>query len=68
MSRSPEYTHGMRAGIKWAITYLHERAGYMSDPHARAVLNEAAFNMGRDAKTTDGAAIVPKQRMQTEKP
>lgn len=53
MSRSPEYTQGKRAGIKWAITYLHERAKEMCDPQAAAVLNTAAFHMGADAKRPD---------------
>lgn len=57
MSRSPEYTQGKRAGIKWAITWLHERAVEMNDEHAKAILNTAAFNMGVDAKQTDGAEL-----------
>lgn len=50
MSRSPEYTQGRRAGVKWAITWLHDRANEMNDPHAKAILNTAAFNLGADAK------------------
>ena len=50
MSRSLEYTQGKRAGIKWAISWLHERAIEMSDPAAKAILNTAAFNMGVEAK------------------
>jgi hypothetical protein len=58
MSRSPEYTQGKRAGIKWAITWLHERANEMNDEHAKAILNTAAFNMGVDAKKTDGGLVM----------
>jgi len=41
---------GRRNGIKWAITWLHERANEMGDPHAKIVLDAAAFNMGVEAK------------------
>lgn len=41
---------GQRAGIRWAIAWLHKRAGEMNDPHAKAVLNTAAFQMGVDGK------------------
>lgn len=50
MSQMPEYERGCRDGVRWAITWLHERASKMNDPHARAVLNSAAFNMGIDRK------------------
>lgn len=51
MSRSEEYMQGRRAGIKWAISWLHERAKEMNDEHARLILNAAAFNMGVKAKS-----------------
>jgi hypothetical protein len=41
---------GQRAGIRWAIAWLHKRANEMNDPHARTILNTAAFNMSADAK------------------
>lgn len=41
---------GQRAGIRWAIAWLHKRAGEMNDPHARTILNTAAYQMGVDAK------------------
>lgn len=50
MSRSPQYEQGRRNGIKWAVTWLHQRAAEMNDPHAKIVLNSAAFNMGLGAK------------------
>ena len=40
----------MVAGIRWAITWLHKRADQMNDPHARQVLNDAAFNLGNDLR------------------
>lgn len=61
MSRSPEYTQGRRAGVKWAITWLHARAAEMNDPPARAILNSAAFNMGHDARN-DGGKIIEELR------
>lgn len=50
MNRAPQYIDGRRNGIKWAVTWLHERANEMNDPHAKAVLDAAAFEMGNDAK------------------
>ena len=35
-------------GIRRAITWLHDRAKEMNDPHAKAVLNSAATNLGWD--------------------
>lgn len=61
MSRSPEYTQGKRAGIKWAISWLHVRAFEMGDPNAKTILNTAAFNMGVEAKATDGADDITQQ-------
>lgn len=47
---SEERRRGHRAGIRWAIAWLHERAGEMNDPHAKTILNTAAFHMGVEAK------------------
>jgi hypothetical protein len=33
-------------GVRAAITWLHVEAQRMSDPHARSVLNNAAFHLG----------------------
>jgi hypothetical protein len=44
--RSQQYLDGHKNALKWAITFLHERAAQQSDPHAKAVLNSAAFSMG----------------------
>ena len=46
MSRLPEYNRGYQDGVRWAISWLHERARSMNDPHAKAVLNTAGFNLG----------------------
>lgn len=44
---SADFERGVRACIAW----LHERAREMNDPHAKAVLNSAAFNLGVDKPT-----------------
>ena len=41
---------GQRAGIRWAIAWLHKHAGEMNDPRAKRLLNTAAFQMSIDAK------------------
>lgn len=38
------------AGVRRAITWLQQRALEMNDPHARAILNAAAFNLGNALK------------------
>lgn len=48
--RSPQYLQGRREALKWAITWLHARAETMNDPHARAILNVAATDMGHDTR------------------
>lgn len=50
MSSKPEYERGFTDGYRWAIAWLHARALEMNDPHARTIINTAAFNMGVDGK------------------
>ena len=55
------FNQGVRACIAW----LHKRAGEMADPHARAVLNTAAFHLGQGKPTggeirTDAPGEEPK--------
>jgi hypothetical protein len=50
VSQIPDYQRGRRDGIKWAITKLHEEARRMNDPHAKAVINAAAFGLGVSSK------------------
>lgn len=50
MTRSPQYEQGRRNGVKWAVTWLYERAELMTDPSARAALNVAADLLGNKAK------------------
>lgn len=49
MTQKPDYERGFRDGIRSAVTWLHNLADEMNDPHARLVLNCAAFNLGSDA-------------------
>jgi len=48
MSQMPPYKRGYRDGVRWTVTWLHARAAEMNDPHARAILNSAATNLGWD--------------------
>jgi 1,2-phenylacetyl-CoA epoxidase catalytic subunit len=41
---------GQRAGIRWAIAWLHKQANEMHDPKAKAIINTAAYQMSVDAK------------------
>lgn len=50
MGQMPEYKRGRRDGFRLAITWLHTRASEMNDPHAKAVLNSAAFSLGVDLR------------------
>lgn len=47
----PEHARGFRDGIRYATTWLHERAREMNDPWAKAVLNVAADHLGKDGKS-----------------
>ncbi len=46
MSRSSQHTEGYRRAAKDAIEWLHDRASEMNDPHARSILNSAAYSLG----------------------
>lgn len=41
---------GQRAGIRWAIAWLHRHADSMNDPKATGLLNTAAHALAVDAK------------------
>lgn len=62
MSHMPDYDRGRRDGIRWAITLLHERAREMNDPHARGVLNTAAFNMSTEKEGFQPSPLMGQQR------
>lgn len=46
----PEYDRGVRSGIKFAVTWLHNQANTMNDPWAKAVLDCAADGLGKEGK------------------
>ncbi len=46
-----ERANGFRDGLRYAVTWLHERAREMNDPHAKAILNTAAFHLGTEKPT-----------------
>lgn len=43
-----DFARGMKEGIAWSVAWLHKRADWMNDPLAKAVLNGAAFSLGRE--------------------
>lgn len=47
-SDKPAYDRAYHDGVRACITWLHARAQQMNDPHAKAVLNSAAFSLGVD--------------------
>lgn len=51
------HRNGIRRGIKLVIEKLHQRANEMNDPHAKAVLNSAAFSIGQELKATPPATV-----------
>lgn len=55
------YEDGRRNAIRACVRWLHERASQMNDPHAKAVLNSAAFALG-----TDKPNPIKRLRMLTE--
>ncbi|WPL18964.1 hypothetical protein Thiowin_04064 [Thiorhodovibrio winogradskyi] len=44
--KANDYRRGYHDGLRVAITWLHARAREMNDPHAKAILNTAAFHFG----------------------
>lgn len=48
MSQLDDLARGRREGLRWAVSWLHERAKSMRDPHARVVLQSAAWNLGNE--------------------
>lgn len=46
MDRDPKHIEGYRRAAKDAVEFLHERAEAFNDPHAKAILNSAAFSIG----------------------
>ncbi len=57
--RSQQFLDGQRSAEKCAVQWLHDRANAMNDPHAKQVLDSAAFNMGADNARAREAAKSP---------
>lgn len=49
-SRHPQFMQGMRSAQKRAVQWLHDRAASMNDPHAKSILDSAAFSYGGECK------------------
>lgn len=47
----PENERHFLKGIRYAVTWLHDRAEEMNDPWAKAVLNVAADGLGKDSRS-----------------
>lgn len=46
MARTDKERADFYKGVRAAIAYLHDYASGMNDPHAKAILNTAAFSLG----------------------
>lgn len=57
MSTSEDRKLGKRDGLRYTITWLHRRAEGMNDPHAKAILNSAAFDLGNEIREGHMPAI-----------
>ena len=44
--RISEYERGFQDGMREAITWLHDEARRMKDPHAQRLLNSAGLSLG----------------------
>ncbi len=54
MAQPSDIARGRREGMQWAVSWLHNRADEMNDPHAKTVLQVAALSMGKDARAATG--------------
>lgn len=52
-----------KPGILFAVQWLHERAASMNDPHAKAILNSAAFHLGRARARGETKLLPPGYRI-----
>lgn len=68
MSQMPPYKRGYRAGLRFAVTWLHARAAEMNDPHAVAILNSAATNLGWDIERELRRLIPPADQVEERRP
>lgn len=59
-TRTPQWHDGRKAGVKFAVEWIHRRAAELNDPGAKAAMNVAANDLGREGKhgfyETDGVS------------
>jgi len=48
--RTYDYKCGHRRAMRACIAWLYRRSDQMSDPHAKQILNSAAFSLGVEVK------------------
>lgn len=53
-----EHARGLQDATREIIAWLHAEALRMNDPHARGILNGAAFSIGVASKTEDAKTQV----------
>lgn len=53
-----EYQRGYQDAARQMITWLHEEAATMNDPHARRLLDGAAFKLGVRINTPEQKRLV----------
>ena len=61
--RSKSYEQGYRSAWNDAITFLHTMAKQMNDPHAKLVLDLAAFRIG-NRKNSERSSILEQEPQQ----
>ena len=57
--RSEQYRNGHRRAIRACVAWLHRQSAEMNDPHAKQVLNAAAFQLGTAASQKRAGCICP---------
>lgn len=50
LDRSPDFRAGHRLALRAAVAWLHAEAEAMNDPHAKRILDSAAFRLGGAAR------------------
>ena len=56
-----EYQRGYQDAARQMITWLHEEAATMNDPHARRLLDGAAFMLGVRSNSPEVKQMVAKR-------
>ena len=56
-----DYERGHQDATREIIAWLHTEALQMNDPHARGILNGAAFSLGVASKSETAKALVARR-------